>query len=163
MVMSAFSPDLRPEHLLRLSTEVSRVAGTLARLSADPNRIPPRTETDAGPLDVAAERINAVIRARRLRGRFLPDELFADPAWDMLLDLLQAEVLQQRVAVSSLCAAAAVPATTALRWLNTLVNRGLIVRVPDPMDARRVFVQLAPETSIALRQYFAEVADELPI
>ncbi len=161
--MSAFSPDLRPEHLLRLSTEVSRVAGTLARLSADPNRIPPRTETDAGPLDVAAERINAVIRARRLRGRFLPDELFADPAWDMLLDLLQAEVLQQRVAVSSLCTAAAVPATTALRWLNTLVNRGLIVRVPDPMDARRVFVQLAPETSIALRQYFAEVADELPI
>ena len=161
--MSAFSPDLRPEHLLRLSTEVSRVAGTLARLSADPNRIPPRTETDAGPLDVAAERINAVIRARRLRGRFLPDELFADPAWDMLLDLLQAEVLQQRVAVSSLCTAAAVPATTALRWLNTLVSRGLIVRVPDPMDARRVFVQLAPETSIALRQYFAEVADELPI
>jgi DNA-binding MarR family transcriptional regulator len=121
------------------------------------------TETDAGPLDVAPERINTVIRARRLRGRFLPDELFADPAWDMLLDLLQAEVLQQRVAVSSLCAAAAVPATTALRWLNTLVNRGLIVRVPDPMDARRVFVQLAPETSIALRQYFAEVADELPI
>lgn len=161
--MSAFSPDLRPEHLLRLSTEVSRVAGTLARLSADPNRIPPRMETDAGPLDVAPERINAVIRARRLRGRFLPDELFADPAWDMLLDLLQAEVLQQRVAVSSLCTAAAVPATTALRWLNTLVNRGLIVRVPDPMDARRVFVQLAPETSIALRQYFAEVADELPI
>ena len=47
--------------------------------------------------------------------------------------------------------------------INTLVSRGLIVRVPDPMDARRVFVQLAPETSIALRQYFAEVADELPI
>lgn len=161
--MSAFSPDLKPEHLLRLSTEVSRVAGTLARLSADPSGIAPRSETDARPVDVPASRITAVIRARRMRGRFLPDELFADPAWDLLLNLLQAEVLQQRVAVSNLCTAAAVPATTALRWLNTLENRGLVARVPDPVDARRVFVQLAPGTSIALRQYFAEIADELPV
>jgi DNA-binding MarR family transcriptional regulator len=75
----------------------------------------------------------------------------------MLLDLLQAEISQLRVPVSSLCIAAAVPATTALRWLKTMVNQGLFVRRADPHDGRRVFVELAPETSGALRRYFAEV------
>jgi hypothetical protein len=42
------------------------------------------------------------------RARFFQEELFADPAWDMLLDLLQAEIAQHRVPVSSLCIAAAV-------------------------------------------------------
>jgi DNA-binding MarR family transcriptional regulator len=61
------------------------------------------------------------------------------------------------VPVSSLCIAAAVPATTALRWLKTLVQQGIFVRRADPHDGRRVFVELAPETSSSLRRYFAEV------
>jgi DNA-binding MarR family transcriptional regulator len=98
-----------------------------------------------------------VIRARRLRSRYFPEELFADPAWDMLLDLLQAEIAQLRVPVPSLCIAAAVPATTALRWLKAMVQQGLFVRRADPHDGRRVFVELAPDASRALRRYFADV------
>jgi DNA-binding MarR family transcriptional regulator len=89
--------------------------------------------------------------------RYFAEDLFADPAWDMLLDLLQAEIAQLRVPVSSLCIAAAVPATTALRWLKTMVAKGIFIRRADPHDGRRVFVELAPETSQALRRYFAEV------
>jgi hypothetical protein len=48
--------------------------------------------------------VRSVIRARRLRSRYFPEELFA-----------------------------------------------------DPHDGRRVFVELAPDTSNALRRYFAEV------
>ena len=92
-----------------------------------------------------------------MRSRYFPEELFADPAWDMLLDLLQAEIAHLRVPVSSLCIAAAVPATTALRWLKTMVSQGIFIRRADPHDGRRVFVELAPETSGALRRYFAEV------
>jgi len=104
-----------------------------------------------------SETVRHVIRARRLRSRFFHEELFADPAWDMLLDLLQAEIAQLRVPVSSLCIAAAVPATTALRWLKTMVEQGLFIRRADPHDGRRVFVELAPETSRSMRRYFAEV------
>ena len=157
--MSAYSSNRKAEHLLQLSSEVSRIAGTLARLSGDPSAVEPENREMPEPADVSPKRINAIIRARRLRSRFLPDDLFADPAWDIMLDLLQAELLHQRVAVSSLCVAAAVPATTALRWITTLVKRGIVVRRPDPLDARRVFVELAPETSLALRRYFAEIPD----
>lgn len=157
--LSDVAADRNAERLRQLSEEVSRIAATLARLSSGPvlsrPAVEPMTPVSAPPL--AAEIVRNVIRARRLRGRFFSQELFADPAWDMLLDLLQSEIEQIRVPVSNLCIAAAVPATTALRWLKTLVGQGLFVRRADPHDGRRVFVELAPEASHALRRYFAEV------
>jgi hypothetical protein len=157
--ISDVASDRSAERLRQLSDEVSRIAATLARLSAGPG-IPPRALEHAPAADVPAlsvETVRNVIRARRLRARYFPEDLFADPAWDMLLDLLQAEIAQLRVPVSSLCIAAAVPATTALRWLKTMVAKGVFVRRADPHDGRRVFVELAPEASQALRRYFAEV------
>jgi len=157
--LSDIGSDRNAERLRQLSEEVGRIASTLARLSAGPSGprpsvVPmPAGEVPQLPADV----VRNVIRARRLRARFFSEELFADPAWDMLLDLLQAEIAQLRVPVSSLCIAAAVPATTALRWLKTMVSQGLFIRRADPLDGRRVFVELAPEASNALRRYFAEV------
>ena len=148
------------ERLRQLSDEVGRIAATLARLSTGPNPASPSPIQQPAMPDapaVSADMVRGVIRARRLRSRYFQGELFADPAWDMLLDLLQAEIAQLRVPVSSLCIAAAVPATTALRWLKTMVQQGLFVRRADPHDGRRVFVELAPEASAALRRYFAEV------
>jgi DNA-binding MarR family transcriptional regulator len=151
--------DNNAERLRQLSEEVSRIASTLARLSTGPGAPIRAVEQlpvgDVPPLSV--DTVRSVIRARRLRARYFRDELFADPAWDMLLDLLQAEIAQLRVPVSSLCIAAAVPATTALRWLKTMVSQGIFVRRADPHDGRRVFVELAPDASQALRRYFAEV------
>lgn len=151
--------DKNAARLRQLSEEVSRIASTLARLSTGPAGAPPQpiqvTNDDLPPL--SAETVRGVIRARRLRSRYFSEHLFADPAWDMLLDLLQAEISHLRVPVSSLCIAAAVPATTALRWLKTMVQEGLFIRRADPHDGRRVFVELAPATSQALRRYFGEV------
>lgn len=91
------------------------------------------------------ETARRVLRARRLRERLLRADLFADPAWDMLLDLFVAEADGREVCVSSLCIAAAVPATTALRWIDTLESRGLIARRPDPYDKRRIMIDLRSE------------------
>lgn len=73
---------------------------------------------------------------RRERSRFFPDDLFAEPAWDMLLILYWAEMEQVRLTVSNVCEAAQVPATTALRWINGLEEEGLILRSPHPSDGR---------------------------
>jgi hypothetical protein len=163
--LSDVASDQNAARLRQLSDEVGRIAATLARISANPPtpaRAVEPAKSEEIP-DISADTVRAVIRARRLRARFFPEDLFADPAWDMLLDLLQAEIAQLRVPVSSLCIAAAVPATTALRWLKTLVQQGLFVRRADPHDGRRVFVELAPDTSQALRRYFAEVGKVIAI
>jgi len=157
--LSDVASDRNAERLRQLSDEVSRIASTLARLSTGPTAAPAAVHKPVAPdaPAVSAETVRSIIRARRLRGRYFEEELFADPAWDMLLDLLQAEISHLRVPVSSLCIAAAVPATTALRWLKTMVQKGIFVRRADPHDGRRVFVELAPEASQAMRAYFAEV------
>ena len=147
--------------LRQLSDEMGRIATTLARLSAAPDETGPAVlrlidpPADAPPLSV--DIVRSAIRARRLRARFFTEDLFADPAWDMLLDLLQAELAEHRVPVSSLCIAAAVPATTALRWVKSMTDSGLFVRRADPHDGRRVFVELSPAASAAMRAYFAEL------
>lgn len=156
--LSDAASDRNAERLRQLSDEVGRIASTLARLSTGPAAPAKPVEMPASESpDVSADTVRSVIRARRLRSRFFPEDLFADPAWDMLLDLLQAEIAQLRVPVSSLCIAAAVPATTALRWLKSMTEQGLFVRRADPHDGRRVFVELSAQASSALRRYFVEV------
>ena len=160
------------ERLRRLSDEVARIADALARLSlADASRrqgardsydpAPPhdgyRFETggqqeteDLLPQPAA---IRSVIRARRLRGQFFDAELFADPAWDMLLDLMAARLEKVSVSVSSLCIAAAVPPTTALRWITTMTEAGLFQREDDPNDRRRAYVALTDRAFDGMRSY----------
>ena len=92
------SKDPGAERLRQLSDEVGRIAATLARLSTVPasSKAELRKPVEEDVPDVSVETVRSVIRARRLRSRFFPEELFADPAWDMLLDLLQAEIAQLR-------------------------------------------------------------------
>jgi DNA-binding MarR family transcriptional regulator len=164
--LSDIAADQNATRLRQLSDEVSRIASTLARLSAGPASVARPTELPPvagdGP-QVSAEAVRSIIRARRLRSRYFDETMFADPAWDMMLDLLQAEIAQLRVPVSSLCIAASVPATTALRWLKTMTQQGIFVRRADPNDGRRVFVELAPEASQSMRRYFADAGNALVI
>jgi DNA-binding MarR family transcriptional regulator len=149
----------------QLSDEVSRIATTLAHLAMQP-QLAPNSDSeqpahDGGKTDIPIEAVRNVIQARRLRYRYFDKELFADPAWDMLLDLLQAEIAQLRVSVSSLCSAASVPATTALRWITTMTDADLFRRSPDPNDARRFFVELSPIASAGMRSYFGKLGELL--
>jgi hypothetical protein len=137
----------------RLRIELAEIS---ARLVGVENEIPSRStlRRAAVPAVDAAEPVRSVIAARRRRARFFPSDMFADPAWDILLDLYLAEIEQRRTVVSSLCAAAYVPATTALRWITSLANRGMLTRRSDPLDRRRVFVELTPKASDCMRCYF---------
>ena len=98
--------------------------------------------------------IRAFIRARAQRQRFFGADLFADPAWDILLELYACELSQQRVSVSKLCFAVSVPTTTVLRWLALLERQGLIRRDDDPMDRRRVWVSLSSTGLDKMERYF---------
>lgn len=123
--------------------ETSATAQHIAALSADARRIAEALEhlaknADADPgIQISAALVRRLIRLRRDRDRHFPAEIFADPAWDMLLDLMAARMEGIDVPVSSLCVAAAVPTTTALRWIRALSEAGLLERRIDMADARR--------------------------
>ena len=79
---------------------------------------------------------------RAARARHFGDNLFADPAWDILIDLAVRRLEGRQVSVSSACLGAKVPTTTAMRWLRRLVKTGLVRRYDDPQDARRTYVEI---------------------
>ena len=92
-----------------------------------------------------------------MRARFFDGDLFADPAWDMLLDLTAARAEHSRVSVTSLCIASGVPPTTALRWISQMTDAGLLERAEDETDRRRAFITLTDRAADAMARYFAEL------
>ena len=107
--------------------------------------------------ELTAERVKGMLRARRTRDKIFGDELFADPAWDILLESLAAYLRRQKISVSGLCAVAAVPATTALRWIVKLEQEGLLTREDDPLDHRRTWICITEAGLAAMLRYFASV------
>ena len=106
---------------------------------------------------ISGPELREMIKMRRVRDQYFDHSLFADPAWDILLDLLAARLEGKKVSVSSLCIAAAVPPTTVLRWLTGMTESGLLVRHHDPSDARRMFIALSDDSTAKLTAYFDEV------
>ncbi|MEM6857222.1 MAG: MarR family transcriptional regulator [Pseudomonadota bacterium] len=156
--------------LLHLSQQVEAIAHKLEglsdhrtqRKSASPSASPsvgaanaPTPLFNSGrPALPDPKLVRQMIAARQARARFFDAELFSDPAWDMLLDLTAAHAEQARVSVTSLCIAAGVPATTALRWLKQMVDSGIFERVADASDRRRAFIELSDASVDAMARYF---------
>lgn len=104
--------------------------------------IPHPEEPDPGgaadqndPADHSEQKLLAAIAQsefhnRRRRDSLIRHDLFAEPAWDLLLHLYVEHHRGQPVDVEHLCAAAAVPPTTALRWIGLLMEKELVTLCP---------------------------------
>jgi DNA-binding MarR family transcriptional regulator len=105
------------------------------------------------------EYVERMRRLRLKRNEVIGAQLFRDPAWDILLDLFASHERGERVSVIALALASGVPQSTALRTIQRLEEKGLIVREGDPDDLRRSWVRASPEvlTGIAtMAGLFAE-------
>lgn len=109
----------------------------------------------------AAELVRYIREARRLRDEFFEFELFGEPGWDILLDLYNAELAQQRLPISSIGLSSGIAPTTTIRWLSTLESKGLVRREPDPLDGRRFFASLTPKAVRGLDTMFAALWDKM--
>lgn len=164
--------------VLRLAEQVSQIAGKLEKLTGGPDAVAEQpaafrfsTSIDRLRTEPVSDRalrtvrpplpdprlVRRIIRQRQARARFFESELFADPAWDMLLDLTAARAEHLRVAVSSLCIASGVPTSTALRWIGQLIDAGLLERVNDEADRRRAFITLTDKAADSMARYFADL------
>jgi Winged helix DNA-binding domain len=140
------------ERLLELTEALGRLAGEMAEGAAPA----PAPAVDSGF-------VRGLIRQRQARAAAFGPDLFADPVWDMMLDLLAARLEGNAVRTSSLCIAAGVPSTSALRWIRELTQRGLFVRVPDPLDGRGVLIELSDEAAERLMEHLAAGMQPPPV
>jgi hypothetical protein len=151
------------------ATDMSRPAAyqialrQLGCLQAQACRLAAAIEAAAGDDAAGAEGFRActetlvrtIQQARLDRTRFFPPQLFADPAWDMLLELNAAQLAELEFSVADLCIASNGPATTALECLTALEQQGLVERRPDSVDERRFSLALSDRATRAFTDYFA--------
>lgn len=170
------SDDAGRAALARLTEQVAQIAAQIDRLaSGEPRAFRLATPTDEFRAEGEDERqlirpprpplpdprlVRKIIRQRQLRSQLFGGDLFADPAWDILLDLTAARAEHTRVSVTSLCIASGVPPTTALRWIGQMTEAGLLERIEDDADRRRAFIQLSDKAAEAMARYFAELGKD---
>jgi DNA-binding MarR family transcriptional regulator len=107
----------------------------------------------------ALEHARHLLALYRARAKLFGEDLFVDPAWMMMLDLFVAYRTGRVVSVSSLCLASSAPPTTALRWINMMVERKIICRTPDANDLRRHNVTLSEQT----REWMEDLLYKTPL
>lgn len=160
--MSNIQLRAKARRLIAAANELLAIAHELEQTDAElrPQHSPASQIAKDSP--AWAEVARSAYRQRRRRQELFSDPtLFGEPAWDIMLDLFIAAKERKRLPVTSACIGAAVPATTALRWLTVLEDKGLIVRENDTADARRVFVRLSSDGYEKMVAYFADIAGDM--
>ena len=136
-----------------LHSELDKIEGQIARLKANISGSVAHKSSDEKS-QVTARSVLSLLKARRIREACFDESLFADPAWDILLELYAAHLDDKRISISGVCVANPVPSTTALRWMDKLESGGWIIREDDPSDGRRAWVHLSNKATAAMDQFF---------
>ena len=128
-----------------MRSATDRIAGLLA-VTGLADKVAQRSST------TKADSLDNIRDIRDARNKMFGEDIFFDPAWNILLYLYRNELDGRKVIVSDTYSASGVPQTTGLRWLGILEKRGHVVRSADPIDGRRVFVKLTPAASERMEQ-----------
>jgi hypothetical protein len=101
-----------------------------------------------------------LVQERTRRQRYFEKSSFGEPLWDILLDLFVARLTGVSISISSACIASGVPSTTALRHLSQLAIGKMVIRIADPADGRRVYLELSNDVTESMKQYLrSEIGD----
>ena len=77
--------------------------------------------------DRSASLAAAILDFRRSRLTVLPAELFAEPAWDLLLELFLADAEGRRLTARQVCKRSNISESVMSRWLTHLSQSGFVV------------------------------------
>ncbi|QNM83500.1 hypothetical protein H8M03_03985 [Sphingomonas sabuli] len=139
---------------------IPQIVAEDARLGPDPVRLSVELRLHVDDADLAAatpaqrkrrkkpsraelvELAGKIYDARRLRDKLISDEIFGEPAWDILLACYCLPARGEILTVTSLSLVSAVPQSTGFRWQQTLTERGYLERGSKGADQRIVPIQL---------------------
>ncbi len=108
--------------------------------------------------DVATARLavaKALLLCRRRRQKLFSGVQFADPAWDMILELYVAAAEGERFRISRLCVQTDGSTSTATRHRQVLEAKGFISRADDPEDGRSSFAVMEPKLKSAMDEWLS--------
>jgi hypothetical protein len=102
-----------------------------------------------------ASEVRIALARSRAQPTFGAPDLFGNALWSLMLELLLAEMNGEAVPVSNACISLGGPQSTALRLLNGIEKRGVVVSHPDPRDGRRRLLGLPESVKSKLMAHLA--------
>lgn len=119
----------------------------------------PATSDSTGSVvaDREVAHLQSILRMRRRCREIFRSTLFACPAWDMLLELALARMLNKPMSTKAIVIGSGTPAATARRWLDALEADGSIMRVSSPSDNRVTYVRISDSAFASMRLFIAEL------
>lgn len=103
----------------------------------------PRART----LELSEDHVLSLLIVRRAREAVFGQDLFSDPAWDILLELYAASLNGRDVTLADLATAIRAPVPTVARWVAALKERALVELSSDSPGSPRFTVSLTAEGS----------------
>lgn len=159
--MSALFPAVPPGELRAMAQRLIQMAES----SEDRKDMNGERSQGRSPPKVHPSRLlslaTAISKSRKARCELFGTDLFADPAWDILLGLYIAELRGTRISTTSLCSQAGVPQTTGLRWLGHLQKVELVSGATCEHDGRVQWRSLTPKGSRLMREYLDRYWDQV--
>ena len=102
---------------------------------------------------ILREHASLIRAARDLRREWFDQNIFGEPAWEMLLTLYVIDGEQRRLSTRQVARLARLSLTTTLRWLDYLEEQDLVSRRPNPFDHRVVYTELSDKGRAAMDAY----------
>lgn len=102
-------------------------------------------------IEVSEDHMLSILFVRRARNEILGGDLFSDPAWDILLELLAAHLGHRSVSLEELAQATETPLSTTERWVSELNRRGLTELVAEPAVLKARHVRLAASGLVKMK------------
>lgn len=119
----------------------------------------PRAPADMDRVERAIRAAQKALRDRQVRSDFVGNaEMFGEPAWDILLDLFIRQAQDENVSIKAACLSPATRASTLLRWLNVLVDNGLLVCENDPSDQKQRLIRLTAAGYEGMLRYLDSIS-----
>lgn len=101
-----------------------------------------------------------LVNERRMRDEAFGADYFQDPVWNLMLELFVAAGDGEKVGINRATQASGVPATTALRYIKMLSQRGIVARDQCLEDSRRVYVRLTERSMRKMTDLLRRMARE---
>lgn len=89
----------------------------------------------------------------RARTANLPEGLPVEASWEILLDLYVSQLRMEPTSLTAIGSSSGVSLTSALRRIQELEGKGMIVRIPDENDKRRAAAQLTEKGRDAVHSF----------
>jgi hypothetical protein len=102
--------------------------------------------------EMTEDHIISILIVRRAREEMLGSRLFAEPAWDVLLELYAASLGGRQISLRDVALAIKIPESTAARWTAALVEHGLINCSHDATPPGAAWLTLTERGSLQMKR-----------